>query len=80
TGLNPCYVGDLPAQLAALIRSNVNVQELAVLGHIHRDKELIRQAIALDPLSAAVCSLEEIEAMVQELFTAQAEWLPQFAD
>lgn len=78
TGINPCHVGDLPPQLAALIRTNTNVQELAVLGHIHRDRDLVRQAIQLDPLSSAVCSLEEIDRMVGDLFEAQAEWLPQF--
>ena len=78
TGINPCYVGDLPPQLAGLIRTNVNLQELAVLGHIHRDKTLVKQAIKMDPLTAAVCSLEEIDNMVHELFDAQKEWLPQF--
>ncbi len=29
----------------------------------------IFQAIALDPLTAAVCSLDEIQAMTDELFT-----------
>ena len=79
TGLNPCHVGDLPPMLAALIRTNTNVQELAVLGHIEGDRDLIRQSLALDPLTAAVCSLDEIEAMTKELFEAQAQWLPQFA-
>jgi alpha-galactosidase len=32
----------------------------------------------LDPLTAAVCSLDQIRAMVSELLTAQARWLPQF--
>ena len=31
-GLHPCYVGDLPSQLASINRTNVNVQELAVKG------------------------------------------------
>ena len=29
-GINPCYVGDLPPQLAAINRTNVNVQSLIV--------------------------------------------------
>lgn len=78
TGINPCHVGDLPPQVAGVTRRNVDVQELAVLGHIHRDKELIRQAIKLDPLTGAVCSLEQIDKMTNELFEAQARWLPQF--
>ena len=36
-GVHPCYVGDLPPQLAALNRSNVAVQELAVYAVLNRD-------------------------------------------
>jgi alpha-galactosidase len=79
TGINPCHVGDLPPQVAGITRRNVDVQELAVLGHVHRDRELIRQAIKLDPLTSAVCTLEQIDAMTDELFEAQAQWLPQFS-
>jgi alpha-galactosidase len=32
----------------------------------------------LDPLTAAVCTLDQIRAMVDELLAAQAQWLPQF--
>jgi alpha-galactosidase len=55
------------------------VQELAVLGHIHRDKELVAQALKLDPLTSAVCTLDEVDRMTVELFEAQARWLPQFS-
>lgn len=78
TGIHPSYVGELPAQLAALIRTNVNLQELAIRGFINKDKELIYQAIKLDPLTSAACSLKEIDSMVNEMFEAQKEWLPQF--
>ena len=37
-GLHPCHVGDLPSQLAAINRTNVNVQELAVQGFLRRDR------------------------------------------
>ncbi len=78
TGINPCHVGMLPPAVANVTRRNVDVQELAVLGHVHRDRELIRQAIKLDPLTSAVCTLEQIDAMTNEMFEAQARWLPQF--
>jgi alpha-galactosidase len=32
----------------------------------------------MDPLTAAVCSLDEIQAMVDEMFAAEAQWLTQF--
>ncbi len=79
TGINPCRVGPLPVQVAGVTRRNVDVQELAVLGHIHRDKELVAQALKLDPLTSAVCTLDEVDRMTAELFEAQARWLPQFS-
>jgi alpha-galactosidase len=74
-GVHPCYVGELPPQLASLCRTNINVQELAARGCLTGDKQMIRDAVALDPLTAAVLSLDEIENMVNELFEAQAKWL-----
>lgn len=75
TGLHPCVVGDLPAPLAALCRTNINVQELAVQGFLQRDRDAIFQAAALDPLGAATMGLDETRAMVDDLFEANARWL-----
>ncbi len=78
-GIHPCVVGALPPQLAALNRSNIAVQELVVKGHVERDREAIYHAMALDPLTAAVCSLDEIWQMTDDMFSANGPWLPQFA-
>jgi alpha-galactosidase len=78
-GLHPCFVGDLPPQLAAINRTNVNVQELAVRGFLNRDRDAVHQACALDPLAAATTSLDDIRSMVDELFEANARWLDGFA-
>lgn len=78
TGLHPCVVGELPEQLAALNRTNVNVQVLAAKGSLAGDREAIYHAAMLDPLTGAVCSLPNIQAMVDELFEAETVWLPQF--
>jgi alpha-galactosidase len=75
TGLRPCYVGDLPSQLAGINRTNVNVQELAVKGFLDRDREAIHQACALDPLAASVVNLPDMRKMVDELFEANSRWL-----
>jgi len=45
-------VGALPAQCAALNRTNINIQELAVRGICEKDKTKLFQAILLDPLTA----------------------------
>lgn len=77
-GIQPTVVGKLPPQLAALIRTNVNVQELTVEASLTGSREAVYHAAMLDPLTAAVCTLPQIRAMVDELFVAQERWLPQF--
>jgi len=78
-GVHPCAVGALPPQLASLNRSSIAVQELVVKGHLERDREAIYQAMALDPLTAAVCSLDEIWKLTDDMFAANKSWLTQFA-
>lgn len=79
TGLHPTVVGDLPPQCAALNMTNVLVQQLAVEASFTGDPELVVQAVALDPLTAAVLTLDEIRRMVAEMMAAEARYLPQFA-
>jgi len=77
-GLHPHGVGDLPPQCAALNRSNVSVQALAVEAALECDTEHIVHAIAMDPLTSACCTLREIRDMAAEMLEAEREWLPQF--
>ncbi len=77
-GVQPTKVGALPTQLAALNRTNVNVQELIVEAALTGDVEAIYHAVMLDPLTAAVCTLPQMRYMVDEMLAAQAQWLPQF--
>ena len=77
-GVHACYVGELPPQCAALNRSNVAVQELAVRAVLDRDREAAFHACALDPLTAAVVPLPQIRQMFEELWTAEGERLAYF--
>jgi len=77
-GIQPTRVDHYPPQLAALNRTNINVQELIVHASLTGDADAIHHAVMLDPLTAAVCTLPQIHAMVEELFEAQRRWLPQF--
>ena len=77
-GVQPTRVGRLPVQLAALIRSNVNVQELVVEAVLGRNREHIYHAAILDPHTAAVLDLEQIRAMVDELMLAHRDFLPDY--
>jgi alpha-galactosidase len=78
-GIQPTRIGALPPQLAALNRTNINVQELIVEAALSGDIEAVYHAVMLDPLTAAVCTLPQIRDMTSELLTRQARWLPQFA-
>ena len=77
-GLHPVRIGDLPPQCAALNQSNVTVQQLAVEAALTGNPEYAMQAIALDPLTSAVCTLAEVREMVREMLQAERQWLPQF--
>jgi alpha-galactosidase len=74
-GLHPCYVGDLPPALAALNRTNLNVQELAVQGFLAQDRECIYQAVQLDPLTTTQLTLPEIREMVDRMFAADQAYI-----
>jgi len=77
-GIQPLQVGALPPQCAAVCRQSVLVQELAVEGALTGNKDLIRQAVALDPLCSAVLDTERVWKMCDEMFRALRRWMPQF--
>ncbi len=77
-GLHPETIGTLPTQCAALNKTNINVQELIVEAALKGDKQAAKYALALDPLTAALCTLEQIDNLFEELLEAQKPWLPQF--
>ena len=52
--------------------------ELAVKGALEGDRKAVEQAVALDPMNATACTLDQIHDMVEELFQADAPYLPQF--
>ena len=77
-GVQPCYVGDLPEQCAALNRTNINVQLMAIEAAMTRRKEAIYQAVMLDPHTGAELSIDDIVAMCDELIEAHGDWLPEY--
>jgi len=79
TGVHPTFVGELPMQCAALCMTNINAQMLAAEAALRSDPELLVQAVALDPLTGAVCTLGEIREMCSEMLEAERAWLPNFA-
>ncbi|MCC6454385.1 MAG: alpha-galactosidase [Caldilineaceae bacterium] len=77
-GLTPVYVGALPAQCAMLTNLSASIEEMAVEAAISGDPRLVYQAIAHDPLTAAVLSLAEIKEMVNVMLEKNREYLPTF--
>ncbi len=75
-GIHPEPIGSLPPQLAALIRTNVNVQELTVEAVLTGEREHVYHAALLDPHTAAELSVDEIVAMVDDLIEAHGDWIP----
>jgi alpha-galactosidase len=76
-GVQPVRVGRLPPQLAALMQTNINVQELTVEALVTGRKDHVRHAAMLDPHTAAELSLDEIAALVDDLLAAHEDWLPE---
>ena len=78
TGLRPVDFGPLPDQLAGLNASHMYVHELMVRAVLERDREAALGALMLDPLTAAVCSPEEIRRMFDEMWEAERADLAAF--
>lgn len=78
TGIAPCYVGELPEHLAALNRTNINVQLLTIEAAFSRKKEDVYHAAMLDPHTASELSLDDIVSLCNDLFDAHGDWLPEF--
>ncbi|MGN6563572.1 MAG: alpha-glucosidase/alpha-galactosidase, partial [Thermomicrobiales bacterium] len=74
-GVQPTAIGALPPQCAAVNRTNVNVQELAVEAALTGDRTHIYHAVMLDPLTSAILTLDQIRSLVDDLLAAQARWL-----
>jgi alpha-galactosidase len=78
-GLQPTVVRDIPPQLIALMRTNINVQELTVQALLTQNPEHIYHAAMLDPHTAAELDLDQIWSLTTDLLAAHGEWLPEFA-
>jgi alpha-galactosidase len=76
TGLRPVAVPEYPAHLAALNRTYVNVVELTVRAVLEERPDFVRHAAMLDPNTAATLTLDEIDALCDELTQAHGELIP----
>ena len=77
-GVTPTRVGKLPSQLAALMRTNIGVQEMVVNAVLEQDRNHIYHAAMLDPHTSSVLDIRQIRAMVDELIEAHRDYLPEY--
>jgi alpha-galactosidase len=79
SGVTPTYVGALPEQLAALNRTNINVQLLTILAAVEKKKDYIYQAALLDPHLQSELSIDDTIALCDALIEAHEGWLPSYS-
>jgi alpha-galactosidase len=77
-GIRPRAMGEIPAQCAAMMRTNISVQDLVVRAILERDREHVYHALMLDPNTAATLTLPEIRAMADEMLSSYGELLPTY--
>ncbi|MCR6497687.1 alpha-glucosidase/alpha-galactosidase [Shinella sp. CPCC 101442] len=79
SGIQPTHIGALPPQLTALMRTNINVQELTVAALMTQNREHLYHAAMLDPHTAAELDLDQIWALMDDLLIAHRDWIPEWA-
>lgn len=79
-GYHKMMVGALPEHLAILVNTTTRMENLVVEAAMTKDKRKVFHAVCMDPLTSAVCSLEEIKQMVDELFEINKEFLGEYKE
>lgn len=78
SGITPCYVGELPLQLAAMNTTNINTQLLTIEAAHTRSRETLYQAAMMDPHTASELSIDDIVSLCDDLLEAHKDWLPEY--
>jgi alpha-galactosidase len=74
-GVQPTVVGALPPQCAAVNSSYVNANSLVVHAALTEDPAAIRQALMVDPATAAALTVDQIWALCNDLVEAHSNYL-----
>ena len=77
-GVNPCYVGSIPLQCAAMNMSNIGVQLLTIEAAVTRKRDHIYQAAMMDPHTGSELDMDTIVTMVDDLIETHGDWLPKY--
>jgi len=73
-GVHPISVGPLPEAIAEMCRRQITIQNLLIQAYKERSKELLLQALIIDPV---VDSIPRAEKMMEEMLKLQADFLPE---
>ena len=69
-GVQGCYAGPLPEQLAALNRTNINTQLLTIEAALTGKRESVYHAAMLDPHTGSELTLDQIRDLCDDLIEA----------
>ena len=74
-GFKTTIAGPLPEHLAILVNTTARMETLAVEAAMKKSRDMVYHAVYMDPLSSAVCSMDEIKSMCDELFEINKDFL-----
>ncbi|MFQ6546602.1 alpha-glucosidase/alpha-galactosidase [Aestuariibius sp. 2305UL40-4] len=78
-GCQPTVIDDIPPQLVALMRTQINVQELTVRALVEENPKHLYHAAYMDPHTAAELDLRQIRSLMDDLLAAHGDWIPAWA-
>ncbi len=78
SGIKTTIAGPLPEHLAILVNTTARIENLTIEAAMRKSKEMVYYAVYNDPLASAVCSLEEIKNMCDELFEINRDFLGEY--
>ena len=74
-GFKTTIAGKLPEHLAILVNTTARIENLVVEAAMKKSREAVYYSVYNDPLTSAVCSLDEIKKMCDELFEVNKDFL-----
>lgn len=77
-GVQSVYFGELPTHMANYNKQHMAFHDLVVDSVLTEDRSKAFYALMVDPLTSAVCSLEEIRDLFNEMVEAEKEYLPKY--
>ncbi|MBN1342050.1 MAG: alpha-glucosidase/alpha-galactosidase [Phycisphaerae bacterium] len=75
-GIRPQGIGSIPEALAAFCRTQASIQKLIIEAYRARSRNLLLQALLLEPV---VDRVDSAERLLDDMLNLQKEYLPKFA-